>query len=247
MSLLEVTPNQDAIQTVLRSFLLDILGDDIEVIEGQDNRVPEPKGTEFVVMTPIRRPRLSTNVRTAADVKFTGSIAATVMTVTEMFAGEIRDGATVFGVGVTANTKVVEQLTGTPGQDGTYTITPSQTVASKTLSAGSADITQSNEVVFQLNVHAADVADASDRAQVISTMLRDPYAASFFEALEPEVSPLYAEDPRQIPFMNAEQQYETRWVVEAVLQANQTVLVPQQYADSIEVELVSVEAVYPPA
>jgi len=103
------------------------------------------------------------------------------------------------------------------------------------------------DVVFQLDFHSANVGDSSDMAQTIATLFRDPYATEFFSALTPpiDVAPLYVDDPRQMPFMNAEQQFETRWIVDVHLEANQVVSVGQQYADSVDIGLVSVTAAYP--
>lgn len=53
---------EDDVFVALQSFLLAILPTGIEVVRGQDNRVPEPKGVDFVTMTPILRERLATNI-----------------------------------------------------------------------------------------------------------------------------------------------------------------------------------------
>ena len=59
---------QSAALVALRTgFLLPILPTGVEVVQAQDNRVPPPKGTNFVVMTPLFRERLSTNVDTYLD------------------------------------------------------------------------------------------------------------------------------------------------------------------------------------
>lgn len=50
--------------TAIRTFLLSVLPNDWEVVQGQDNRVPEPGSPNFIVMTPVNRSRLSTNVDT---------------------------------------------------------------------------------------------------------------------------------------------------------------------------------------
>jgi hypothetical protein len=49
-----------------------------------------------------------------------------------------------------------------------------------------------------------------------------------------------------MPFTNAENQSEWRWVLDAELQVNQVISVPQQYADAVTPTLISVDAVYPP-
>ncbi len=55
-------PAQTQILTALRAFLLSVLPAHTEVVRGQDNQVPEPSGSDFVVMTPIIQKLLATNV-----------------------------------------------------------------------------------------------------------------------------------------------------------------------------------------
>ena len=52
------SPTQSQIMQALRSFLLGVLPTGVPVVLGQINRVAEPKGSDFVVMTPIRQVRL---------------------------------------------------------------------------------------------------------------------------------------------------------------------------------------------
>jgi hypothetical protein len=236
---------QSQIQTALGLFLLSVLPAGVGVFEAQDNRVPEPEGTDFVIMTTIRRERLETNIDEYADVLFTGSISGTTMDVSAVSYGEIAVGNSVFGVGVTAGTTVTELGTGTGGE-GTYTISPSQTVASEQLAAGVVNVLQPTMITVQLDFHSANVGDSANMAQTVSTMFRDIYATEFFAATGYDVAPLYADDPRQMPFQNAEQQFETRWIVEAHLQANQIVEgIPQQFADEVSIGFVEVETSYP--
>lgn len=233
----------------LRQFILTVLPDGVEVIAAQDNRVPEPVATEFVVMTPLRFPRLRTNVDTDADVKFTGSIAGTTLTVSAVAFGSILAEATLSGTGVTAGTKIVEQLTGTPGGVGTYEVSQTQTLSSRTLSTGAKTIEEAQEWAVQLDFHSATDLGGMYAAAVSATF-RDEFATLFFDELAPPldgIAPLYADEPRQMPFVNEQQQIEQRWILEAVMQANPTIDVPQQYADSVEVTPVSVEAEYPAA
>ena len=219
----------------------------VTIIAGQQNRVIEPVNPYFVVMTPIRFTRLATNIDTKADVKFTGSISASTLTVSDVAFGEIELGATVFGTGVAANTIITAFGSGSGGA-GTYTISGSQTIGSQTLSAGQKTLTQEAESVVQIDCHSPDT-QGGDLAQIVSTALRDEYATTFFAGLTPpfnDVSPFYADDPKQVPFVNAENAYEWRWVLEAHFQVNQTVVVPQTYADAAAVTLADVNALYPP-
>ena len=249
--MIAVSPSESEIFAALRSFLLTVLPQGVDVVRGQDNRVPEPAATSFVAMWPIMRPRLATNVEDAQDNVFTASIAGASMTVASVQGGAVLfDQAPLFGVGLAANSKVTSQTSGSPGGPGTYAVSPSQTVAQETMATGQILMTQETEIVVQLDVHAANLNAAGDMAETIATTFRSAYAADFFaadEGSEGQVSPLYCDDPRQSPFLNAEQQYESRWTVDVHLQANQTVLgVPMQFASILELDVVSVEAAYPP-
>ena len=64
---------------------------------------------------------------------FTGSIATTTLTVTAVTSGIIYPGMVISGTGVTANTRIVSQATGTAGSTGTYVVDTSQTVSSTTI------------------------------------------------------------------------------------------------------------------
>jgi hypothetical protein len=72
---------------------------------------------------------------------FTGSIATTTLTVTTTPTSPIGAGMVLSGAGVTANTFIVAQLTGTTGGQGTYQISTSQTTASTTITAANPAVT----------------------------------------------------------------------------------------------------------
>ncbi len=224
-----LVPTQSNVLTALRAFLVSILPSGVAVIQGQQNRVPEPEGADFVVMTPILKARLETNSWSWADVAFTGSISGTTLTVTAVEFGTIRVGATLFGTNVASGTAISALGTGT-GAVGTYAVSASQTVSSATLACGASNIKQPTKIIIQLDVHGPS---SADNAQTISTLFRDDYAVQVFLASGYDVSPLYADDPKQIPFINGEQQVETRYVIDAVMQANEIVSPPQQYAGTL--------------
>jgi hypothetical protein len=217
------------------------------IVEAGDNRVPEPTEGAFVVLTQMRQSRLRTNIDTDADCKFTASIAGTTMTVTAVDHGVISPGAVVFASGIATGTKVVSG----PGGVGTYVVSTSQTLTSRTMSAGQTEIEQGQQMVIQIDFHDTGV-EAGDAAAAFTTAFRDEYATGFFEALADTdavydgIAPLYADEGRLVPYTNENQQNEWRWVVEATLQANRVIALPTQYADSIEVTPVSVEASFPP-
>lgn len=249
-----IAGTQNDVQIALRKFLVAALPASYDIVIAIQNRVPQPKSSNFVVLSPVRFTRLRTNIDTAADVRFTGSIAPAVlpatggvMTVTVIDFGVIRIGAVVFGVDVEDGTEVLSQVSGPAGGAGIYTVSQSQTIASEVLSTGQKEIEQGAEVVVQCDFHTADNT-AADAAQMVATLFRDEYGVQLFADQEPNagVVPLFADDPRYMPFWNDQQQAEWRWVVDAHMQINQVVTVPQQYADSVNVGIFSMDVLEPP-
>jgi hypothetical protein len=208
----------------------------VEVIQAQDNRVPEPVGADYVTMTPLRRPRQGTNLDTAVDVTFTASIDGATMTVTEMDKGAIAPGSRVFGPNVAAGTVVLALGSGTGGV-GTYTVAPAQEVPSEAMAAGTKSTTESAQMAVQVDVYGPN---SGNFAQIISTLFRDEYAVEQFAALSLAISPLYADEPRQLAFSDGEQQYENRWSIDLVMQVDETMTVPQQFADVLKVNAAKV-------
>lgn len=77
-----VTPNEDDIFEAVRAFLQTVLepgtvnaGDSFVVVVGQENRVAEPKVSDYIVFWPLRMPRLATTVERQAS----GGLQATYM------------------------------------------------------------------------------------------------------------------------------------------------------------------------
>ncbi|MFM0141736.1 phage neck terminator protein [Paraburkholderia sp. RL18-085-BIA-A] len=227
--------------TALRSFLLSVLPAGTEVVKGQDNRVSEPVGPNFVTMTPLLKSRLSTNVNTAQDCAFNGAISGNTLTVSSMILGAIALNATLFGPNVLVGTTITGNVTGNGGV-GTYTVSPAQTVAQQVMACGTQTMLQATKVTVQIDVHGPN---SSDNAQIITTAFRDSYATDFFQSTGYDVSPLYADDARQMPFLNGEQQIEERWSIDAVLQTNPVLTLPQQYASELNVNIIDVDATYP--
>jgi len=194
---------------------------------------------DFVVMTPIRRERIETNVDTFNDCAFTASIAGITMLVTNVQLGSIGEGNVLFGTNILDGTKIKAFGSGTGGV-GTYTLNQFQIVDSELMATGLQDDIQATKVVMQLDIHGPN---SADNVQTISTLFRDDYAiaqlTNQFQVKESVLSivPLYADESKQIPFINAEQQYELRYVLDVYLQANQVVAPPQQYFQKADVTL----------
>ena len=231
-------PTQSAAQAALWGALTAVLPAGVKVIAGQANRVPQPSGADFVVMTPIMRRRLETDGVAYSDCAFVGSIAGPILTAAAPQFGSIVLGAPVFGVNVAAGTTVTALITGTGGA-GTYTVSPSQTVSSGILAAGQTTYTQPQEITWQLDFHSAAPGDAADMVAAVSTFFRSDLANTLFNSPTSGCWPLYADDPRQVPFINAEQQYETRWVLDCHCQINQEMIWPTQFLDTVSVKILS--------
>lgn len=104
----------------------------------------------------------------------TGSISGNVLTVTNVASGTIYPGSTISGTNVASGTQIVEQLSGTPGGNGTYSVSiPEQTVASTTISGtyglltiGTLTTTPTFQVGDQLNATGSVVAGTQITANV---------------------------------------------------------------------------------
>lgn len=215
----------------------------VDIVRGQVNRVAEPLADDFAVLWPTRQARLATNSDGSADCRFVGSIASDgTLTVSAVSFGQLALGALVWGANVADGSRIVAFLSGT-GATGTYLVSPNQTVPSEVMACGLKSAVQPWQLTVQVDVHGPS---SGDNATRISTLFRDEYATSAFSAITPDVAPLHADDPKQIPFVNDQSQYENRWVVEANLQVNSTVLIPQQYMDVATLGLINVDASYPP-
>jgi hypothetical protein len=219
----------------LRAFLLPLVADGTEIVRGLANRVPEPRGGDFIVFWPMRQERLGTNLVVYQDNVVTGSIAGTVLTVTAVQNGALDagmiliDGSSLLAV----DTRLVSQLSGSIGGTGAYTVAPGQTIASETMYAGVRADSAATQWTVQLDVHGPS---SADNARVIETLFRSEYGT---DGLLP-VTPLYCEPMRQLAFVNSEQQYEERWSIDAVFQIGPIVGTPQQFATQVSVGTVEV-------
>jgi hypothetical protein len=226
-----------AILTAVRNMLLQVVPSGVEVLRAQVNRVAEPNGADFIMMTPLRRERLSTNIDQDQDIIITAGIAGTLMTVTAINVGTLSPGQTLFGPELEPATVILAQIGGMFGGVGAYTVSRTQTVADGTLMyAGLHRMQQGTEITYQLDIHGPASAET---AQAVTTVARDSWACSLLAPFG--IQPLYANEPRQTPFINAESQYEDRYVVELCVQANPIVGMPQEFADELEIFTVPVE------
>jgi hypothetical protein len=86
---------------------------------------------------------------------------------------------------------------------------------------------QGQQVTVQLDCYGPFSSEWSD---ILTTLLRDNIGCL---ALAPVCQPLYADDPIRAPLVDAELEYEDRWIVQARLQMNVIVTTSQTYAVSL--------------
>lgn len=177
---IDLTESQ--IFAALRAFILSCVPADWEVVKGQVNRVPTPAGPNYVVMWPLRRERIETNIETGVAVPPDPQLAAT-----------------------------------------TYE--------------------QHLKLAVQVDFHGPLSADYST---VFTTLARSEFATQYFDGRDEAVQMLYADDARQLAFETGEKQWEDRWTVECMLQANPVTTTVQQFADTVKVGLIEIDTTYPP-
>jgi len=196
-----MTPQLDLFETdaftVLRSFLLSCVPN-IEVVRGQDNRVPEPLGTDFITMIPVLRERIHNNIHDYVDSLFVGSITGTTLTITETLLGSLFVGVNIYGVDVLPDTIITAVLGG-----GQYTVSRSQTVSSRTIAGGVKTMLNPVKMTIQCDIHGVH---SCDNAHIVTTAFRDSYASEQFALSNKHVYPLFSSEPKQMPFNNSEQQ-----------------------------------------
>lgn len=244
-----VSPTRTDIQTALVAFLTAVVPA-VQAFEGQENRIPEPTTPDWIVFWPLRQPPLTTTLDAVQFAAFTGSIAnngtVNTLTVTGVTTGTLALGAAVFGAGITPGSLTISaQVSGAAGGIGVYTLAgPLVTIASEAMNASALTKAIEREWVFQVDVHGPA---SSNNAAIIATAMTGDFAVQNFKATNPLIGPLYAGEPQFAPWQNAEQQWEDRWIIEAHLQANQTVSgLPQDTMGAATVIPVSVDVAYPP-
>lgn len=83
--------------------------------------------------------------------------------------------------------------------------------------------------------------DAGSWAAMLTTLWRDDFAVNLMQYSYP----LYMDEGRMMPLVNAEAQWEERWCLTATVQFNPVVSPSQTFADAVDVTLESVQEAYP--
>lgn len=76
---------------------------------------------------------------------------------------------------------------------------------------------------------------AGDRAIALETVFTSSYGYEKIKALDERLAPLYSSAAIQAPMINAESQWQERWILTLSLQAHITISLRQDYFDKAEV------------
>lgn len=87
---------------------------------------------------------------------------------------------------------------------------------------------------------------SQDTALLISNSVFTEWASQQFKDSGVDMQPLYATEPKNGTFINSEEQFEERWILEFVAQFNPIIRTPQDFALELQAELVEVDSTYPP-
>lgn len=124
------------------------------------------------------------------------------------------------------------------------TFSPTSSWLPGTVNPGTEGNQRAEEWVCQIDVFGPG---ASDSARLVNLLVRSNYACEAFAALTPApLVPLFAGTPAQFMFVNDSNQYEPRWMFEFHAQFNPVVETPLDFANTLAVELVDVDARFPP-
>ena len=102
--------------------------------------------------------------------------------------------------------------------------------------AGTRETTRSTQVGAMMNFYGPN---ATDNAQIFNQLFRDLYGCDFLRPYG--VQPLWCDDGRQLPLVDSEKQYETRWMIRALMQINPTISTSQEFADTLDLTIVEAD------
>ncbi len=94
------------------------------------------------------------------------------------------------------------------------------------------DIVGPKRLLIQADFYGAQ---SGDWCAAIKTVFRTPYTVEQFPL---GIAPLYCDDGHEVPLITGEEQYERRWALTMSLQYNPIVVVPQQSADVLKMNIV---------
>lgn len=108
---------------------------------------------------------------------------------------------------------------------------------------GSRAIQEAAEYTVQLDFHGPA---SGDNVQIVEALFRSEDACFNFDQSGIAMQPLYSSDPRQMSFLNGEDQIEERWSIDVAIQINPIITTKQDFANAVTLTVIEVDATYPP-
>lgn len=90
--------------------------------------------------------------------------------------------------------------------------------------------TEVRQAEIQVDIYGSN---AGDRAIALETLFRTGYAYDAIKAIDSRVAPLYSTEAIQAPMINAENQWQERYMLTVSLQVHITIDVKQDYFDAV--------------
>jgi len=100
---------------------------------------------------------------------------------------------------------------------------------------GTKGVMTPTKISVQLDFYGAH---SQDYAIITGNLFRDDYAIGAFP---PDVTPLYAHDPVQMPLVTGEETYLQRWKMDIYLHINPVVSVSQDFFDTAHVDVIATD------
>ncbi|HCC3331617.1 TPA: hypothetical protein M4731_004643 [Salmonella enterica] len=100
-------------------------------------------------------------------------------------------------------------------------------------------LTEVRQADIQIDLYGEN---AADRAVALETFFRSPHAWKQMKARDPHVAPLYCTDAIQAPFVDAESQWEERYMLTLSLQVHISIAVPQAYFTRVNFKTTQVDS-----
>lgn len=79
--------------------------------------------------------------------------------------------------------------------------------------------------------------EAGSRAMALETVFRSQYAYDTLKAIDTRIAPLYSSDVIQAPMINAEDQWQERYIITLSFQVHVTITLQQDYFDQAEISI----------
>lgn len=98
--------------------------------------------------------------------------------------------------------------------------------------------TEVRQADIQIDIYGDN---AGDRAIALETVFTSGYGYEKIKALDERLAPLYSSAAIQAPMINAEKQWQERYIITLSLQAHITVSFPQDYFDKAEISTQQVD------